>query len=343
MYNLRIGMASKFHEVILLALSDPQRPLDRSLLSTQGAFLWWYLDLVSELGQGLTLIWSWGLPFLGRRTSRPSINLALYSNCTCQMYLLEELNEAVWGDGVWTFGRTRIVETVQDGERRLHVDVDLDVPGSSIPLTGHIDARDPLLRGEDEPGDHKWTPLMGLGTGSAALRFGDWSVALDGEAYRDRNEGRVPLDSMGIERWSWGRVSVGGQLFIWYDVDAERRLYRVEDRLVPIDSAVEELDPRRDLYGVVWHGRLRFVELGLEVEQLPPVDRGPFYLRLPVRATLDGETGVGWSEVVLPRKLHRPLHQPFVDMRVRRPSGNSAFLPLFSGPRQGRLRRLVGA
>ena len=49
---------------MMLSLTSPDTPLDRTLLDVAGGFAWWYLDLVDERGDGLVLIWSFGLPFL---------------------------------------------------------------------------------------------------------------------------------------------------------------------------------------------------------------------------------------------------------------------------------------
>jgi hypothetical protein len=81
----------------------------------------------------------------------------------------------------------------------------------------------------------------------------------------------------------------------------------------------------------------------LVLEQAPPVDEGPFYRRHLVRGRLDGVEGVGFSEHVRIGQLDRRLHRPFVNMRVHSTHGpNSIWLPLFSGPRAGRLARLFG-
>ena len=59
-------------------------------MRSPGGFTWFYVDIVDDQGQGATLIWSWGLPFLpgyaaasraGRPQlpiERPSVNLVVY-------------------------------------------------------------------------------------------------------------------------------------------------------------------------------------------------------------------------------------------------------------------------
>jgi hypothetical protein len=80
------------------------------------------------------------------------------------------------------------------------------------------------------------------------------------------------------------------------------------------------------------------------LDQAPPVDEGPFYRRHLIRGRLDREEGVGFSEHVRIDRLDRALHRPFVNMRVHTTRGpNSFWLPLFSGPREGRMGRLFGS
>jgi len=81
----------------------------------------------------------------------------------------------------------------------------------------------------------------------------------------------------------------------------------------------------------------------LDVRHTVVSDDGPFYLRLLSEGTAaDGETATGWSEVVRPDRIDLARHRALVRMRVHRTSGaNSIWLPLFTGTREGRIRRLL--
>jgi len=48
----------------LVRVTSADRPLDRRLLEAPGGFAWWYLDALDARGDGLVVIWSFGLPFL---------------------------------------------------------------------------------------------------------------------------------------------------------------------------------------------------------------------------------------------------------------------------------------
>jgi len=80
----------------------------------------------------------------------------------------------------------------------------------------------------------------------------------------------------------------------------------------------------------------------MRVRQSAFVDRGPFYVRSLVEGELGGESGRGIAEHVVVDAIDRPIHRPFVDMRVQHTRGpNSFWLPLFVGPRHSRLHRLL--
>jgi hypothetical protein len=81
--------------------------------------------------------------------------------------------------------------------------------------------------------------------------------------------------------------------------------------------------------------------IAVAVERI--VDDGPFYLRVVNRVEGPGLSGRGWGEWVRPDRIDRGALRPLVRMRVHRPGGpNSFWLPLFSGPAGGRVRRLLG-
>jgi hypothetical protein len=72
------------------------------------------------------------------------------------------------------------------------------------------------------------------------------------------------------------------------------------------------------------------------------VDEGPFYLRFLVdAATRENQRGRGIAEQVAPEQVDRSWQRPFIRMRTHATAApNSIWLPLFSGPREGRSRRL---
>ena len=74
------------------------------------------------------------------------------------------------------------------------------------------------------------------------------------------------------------------------------------------------------------------------------VDSGPFYMRFITRGSVDGgEEATGIGELIRPDRVDLGRHRPLVRMRVHdvREGDNSMWLPLFTGPKRGRIRRLM--
>jgi hypothetical protein len=160
---------------------------------------------------------------------------------------------------------------------------------------------------------------------------------------------------LGIESWRWGRVALPDREIIYYFVDGvsaeEPGIQLVleafpDGRLLQHQTKVRWLGARRGLYGLRWHDRLHVSSdsgLDLTLRFSAPVDDGPFYLRFVVAGQdQHGQQGLGLAEHVAPAQVDRPWQRPFVRMRTHAAEGpNSIWLPLFSGPAKGRVRRLL--
>lgn len=359
----------------MIQMGSTCREMDPGLLRAPGGFAWWYADLVDPRGDGLVLIWSWGLPFLpgyagaSRRgapqlpAERPSVNLAAYSRGVPTVYLLQEYaaGEASWPDPrTQRIGGCRFTRTGGGGRCTLHAELDCPVPGSAERLTGsvRIEGVARISPADGSAGDaaHVWTPLTGPAEGTATLRVGGREVArVAGRAYHDRNGGSVPLHELGIERWMWGRFPLPDREVVYYLLwprgGAAPECLGV---VVHADGRTEETAglevelgrERTSLAGLRWPERVGLRAGGaswLEVRHRALADVGPFYLRLLSEGTAPGgASALGWGELCVPDRVDLPLHRPFVRMRVHRVgAGNSLWLPLFTGPRRGRVGRLL--
>ncbi len=357
----------------MISLSDPSLPLDRTLLEARGGFAWWYLDLVDAHGDGLVLIWSFGLPFLPgvthaartgapqRPADRPSLNVAVYQGGRCTFYLLQEYapEDAEWTPGTerCRFGTSTLTSSSDGTVCKVDANLRCPLPGTNRWLEAEIHAEGPAVHHDAaSPGDHHWTPLLTAARGEATLRVGDEPIAvLEGRVYHDRNGSRLPLDGLGIAHWVWGRAAVGDAERVWYLLWPEGGGDPLAMGLeigpdgatrgpIPLTVALE--GDRRARYGVRYPRVVTLNRDGapwLEIEHAAPVEDGPFYLRLPLRARAGDAEGPGWGEVVVPDRVDRPWMQPFVAMRVHRPHGGSSiFAPLFLGTARGRVARLFG-
>ena len=207
------------------------------------------------------------------------------------------------------------------------------------------------------PVDHRWCPRIVAGEADIDLRAGDREhYRFGGRAYHDANCGVTPFHRLGIDCWLWGRCPVGDREIVFYGLwpdDEGEPLYRVFDLGAGGEwRETDEIDfvrksARWNLGGMRWWERLELTGPAetdwspLSVEVRDVVDSGPFYMRFLTRTTAGEREATGVAELIRPHRIDLARHRPLVRMRVQQVAErNSAWLPLFSGPKQGRVRRL---
>lgn len=354
----------------MIELASATSPTPHEMLNASGGFAWWYADAVDADGNGLVLIWSWGLPFLpgytsaGRRgdapaaRERPSLNIALYRAGRPAYYLLQEYPEhdAECGIDRWRIGDSSFSHTVEGDQITLDADISCTDPTTGAEVRGSIRLRGSLCRQLDGGGEpvHVWGPITANATADVSLLVGETPFVLHGHGYHDRNYSSTHIDNLGIERWTWVRASREQSTWIVYALQGRAG---IADRTIVLrvseDGATEEIvgatvryeSEKLDRFGVRLARRM-FVCLEdmtlctIEVEAL--VDRGPFYLRGHATITTDEGVATGFVEVVVPGRVDRSIHRPLVRMAVHHVrDGGSIWLPLFAGPIEGRVGRLL--
>ena len=366
----------------MIDLASANTPVSVELLDIPGGFAWWYVDLVDDQGDGIVLIWSFGLPFLpgiasdarkGRPSaprSRPSLTLSVYEGGVATAYLLQEYDpvQATWEpaqgeEGVdrWRFGESSIRSQARSGRREVEVQLSCELPGGGR-LEGSITVSGASCMGVQTRGSqgaepvHAWAPLAMVATGSADLQINGRQVRLSGRAYHDRNSGQRPLHDLGIRRWSWGRLAFLEREVIWYHLEPEAPGQPTRDMVLEVrpdgqlraveDHAVEVGPQRWSPFGLRWPRWIRFKDVEgeqVEVRFHHKVDDGPFYHRYLVEGLRNGESARGVAELVVPDRVDLPWMRPLVRMRVHHAQrANSFWLPLFTGTREGRVGRLLG-
>jgi len=363
----------------MLELGSPQKDPPQSVLDAPGGFLWWYAELLDrDASNGLVVVWSFGLPFLpgyasadraGRATTprtRPSLNIVAYRDGREDLYVLHEFakERAEWdGAGRWRFGDSSISLVEDRGERILELDLDCAFPGSDDRLQGRLRLAGRATHVADSGhgaqgfarSEHAWSPLMGPSFGTASIRAGDrYRFQVAGRGYFDRNHSTQALHRLGIARWLWGHFPLEDRERIFYVMwpahggPAEIRGFDVDGdgRITVKDDLVAHIPPdRTTLYGMPWWPTITLDDengpwLKLHLEHR--VDDGPFYLRFIANAEAQGQRGRGSCEVIVPDRIDLARHRPFVNMRVSSDGeAPSMWAPLFSGPRRGRVHRLV--
>ena len=345
------------------SLPDPQS------YHSNGGFVWWYLDLRDKAGNGLVLIWAFGLPFLphyasqarkgnGRKPiDRPSLNISIYTEGSLDFYLLQEYAPEDCDSTVhqWRFGRShiRFEQVFQKGI--LSVELNCPIPNTRDCLTGTIHFEGPLRHGTIGQSDptHQWTPIIVAAEGEAHLSCGHSQYHIQGRGYHDRNAGTQPLHALDIDTWWWGRLafprhelifyalfpkSTAPPLYLAIQVDSQGQTSRLTNPQVTFSAY------RRSLYGMRWAQNIS-IEADqtstIEIQLKHKIEDGPFYQRFMCDAhDADGDS-FGFVEQIIPDKVDLDWMRPFVKMRVHHlEHPNSIWLPLFTGPRQDRIRRL---
>jgi len=350
-------------ELQVIGIAQKDDPLFAKSLHTPGGFAWWYADLVNGSGDGCVLVWSWGLPFLpgSRRRqiarSRPALHFAFYKKGKEQFYLLNEHPEEDADVDVLS-GSVRIgssqITLVEEGEKvRLNAQIDEPLSGTSDRVTVNLQLHGShfLIDGYPAPSSHVWSPRTVDAIGSMQLRCGDVHEEVKGSAYIDSNASSQSLQEQGISSWRWGRVRFPDGTLVFYEVEendgSKGTLAFFQDfNGGRVDGLqLHFRNARRGAYGVLSPRTLRAEGAGrsylVDCEHL--VDDGPFYQRFLLTA-LDamGQVGSGVGEVVLPPLIDLPWQRPLVKMKTFNVGGdNSMWLPLFTGNRETRRRRML--
>jgi len=351
----------------VLSLSAP----DLHRAPAADGFAWWYCDLVGERGEGVVLIWSVGLPFVpardgdGDALARPSCSLAVYRDGRERFYLLSagRPSSSLWdaAGSVYRVDESRFVIRRDLDRVALQADIDAPIPGGSLRVRGSIELHGqqcvlPSVAGA--PSAHAWGPLAAACSAEARLDLGDGSpLVIRGRGYLDGNRSDVPLSDLSIEDWRWGRVAMPDRELVYFllqssDGSAPKHLIleiAPDGSVVARDDVTIAFDEgRHSLYGL---RRTRVLELRARgdlvarIRYTSLVDDGPFYQRYLIDAE-DGAglRGRGFAERVVPARIGLAWQRPFVEMRLhRRGETASRWLPLFSGPTQGRVRRLLSS
>ena len=338
--------------------------LARKALVSSGGFLWWYLDIIDKNGNGLVLIWSFGLPFLPGYASsarkaqapipkhRPSITLSIYKEHVLDFYLLQELSpeEATWDEHKWQFGETHI--HAQD--KTLKIDLCVPIPASPHKLTGSIHIEGTTRKqGETKSNtDHEWVPILMPAHALVSLKSPIQNYQFSGRAYHDHNSGLPPLHELNIDRWWWGRLALPDRELIWYSlfpkdesppIHLSITINEAGETLIREKAQCETHQLRWSPFGLSWPTSFSFLspwDESIHVQVNAKVDDGPFYQRFTISCKTQQGQGHGFAEHVVPDCVDGDWMRPLVRMRVMHPQKNSFWLPLFTGPKKGRISRL---
>ena len=178
-----------------------------------------------------------------------------------------------------------------------------------------------------------------------------------GRAYHDHNSSLLPLHDLNIDKWWWGRIALPDQEFIWYSLLSDNQsppinmfitISQQGDVQVLEEGSCTLNNMQKSIFGL--SSPSHFIldtpwQEKISVEVRNTVDDGPFYQRYIVHAKTQKGAGFGIAEQVVPALVDGDWMRPLVKMRVANPrknaSKNSFWLPLFTGPKNGRWTRLI--
>ena len=88
------------------------------------------------------------------------------------------------------------------------------------PVSGAFDSEGHSLKqsGLNVDPHHRWTPILVNCNAAVDLECGDNKWYFTGRSYHDRNSGNIPLQSLGIQQWWWGRTALSEGELIWYEL-----------------------------------------------------------------------------------------------------------------------------
>lgn len=348
----------------MLRITNPEDPVLAGAVESGGGFAWWYADLLDHQGNGLVLIPAWGLPFLPGYASsardgtpqvaesRPSVALSVYEAGRCAYYVLQELeaDEATRDGHVLSFGDS----TFHFANGSLDASIDIEAPGGR--LTGEIAVRGvprkAVVGSPMHHDTHEWCPMSGPARGTWELAAGSRAFRGEGSGYLDRNAGLADLESLGVARWHWARVVLQDRLriaYVLFDAQGESNAAIVDvynDGTTEAHAATLRGTPRRrNVWGLSWWPELHLDSgrrtMTIRVDHRP--DDGPFYQRTLCSVDTEVGSGRGVGETCESARIDVGWQRPLVSMCVQHTNGaNSMWLPLFAGPRDGRIARLLG-
>lgn len=240
---------------------------DSAVLHSAGGFTWFYVDLVDDHGNGATVIWSWGLPFLPGYAGaaraghpelpidRPSVNVVVYRAGRERFYLLSEISrdDCQWSpDGrSWRLGESTFAWSDTTGPpgaaptRTLNADIDLALPTGGratgrLWLSGTLRRDAPGGPGRQDAGisdsTHLWTPMLAAARGGLDLQTPAGRLRVEGRGYHDRNSAPRPLHDLGIRSWWWGRVAFPDRDLIFYQLISRDPRSAPRDLVLELDA-----------------------------------------------------------------------------------------------------------
>ena len=303
-----------------------------------GAYLWWYVDAISDDGQHalsiIAFVGSVFSPYYAKAFARHGTSAQADDHCA--------INVALYSPGQrrWTMTERgagsvqRSAEHLQVGPSQLqwrgdHLQIDINEISVPIPqrVRGTVriypDALCDYSNALDDAGKHRWGPIAPCAR--VEVDLAQPGLRWQGNAYLDSNEGDEPV-TVPFKTWDWSRARMAdGSTAVIYDVtqlSGARTL--LAERFKP-DGSWESFDPaiQRDaLPSTLWR-----IDRGIRADAdtasrvLETLEDTPFYARSLLQTQLLGEQVTAVHETLQPQRLKSRAVQMMLPFRMPRRAG----------------------
>ncbi|MBL90277.1 MAG: hypothetical protein CMH56_00495 [Myxococcales bacterium] len=338
-------------------------------MHTPGAFTWWYADLVDENGNGMVLIWFFGLPFFPSKSLEMApdhlggLTLSVYKEGKLDFYAFQTYPpEGLYvnlDQNHWCLGNSTITLKESASETYLQASLNINYAGGEKPLIADLEVKgvrrnSALSLLEDKITSHVWSPMMLCAQGQFSGTIAGQPFRIEGPSYMDRNQSLDSIQDLGIKDWHWARISMKEKTWILYflqdhqDEWTQHAFSATPDGQMALEyvQSFEQKKLIKDRYGIRW-ARTSRVELfnqhqPLELSLSDPLEHSPFYMRHVITAKQGDEVGHGVYERLVPSRISLKWLQPLMAMRINEWHRNrSMWLPLFEGTSNDRWTRLL--
>jgi carotenoid 1,2-hydratase len=297
-----------------------------------GAYLWWYIDAISDDGQyGLTIIAFVGSvfsPYYAKAIKRGkasannhcAINVALYSRSGKHWTMTERGHQSIERDATH----------FEIGPSSLHwngsaLEIHINERGAPLPfpvrgiVRVHPRALSTYSTALDDGGLHHWGPLAPCAR--VEVELNNPSLKWKGHAYLDSNEGAEPIDRP-FREWDWSRATLSdGSTAIIYDVQQKQGKDRLLGlRFKPDGTHTTFTPPSRQILPLTaWRIPRRMRSEGdKRVEVMSMLEDTPFYERSILKTRLFGEDVISMHETLNVPRLTSPIVQWMLKWRMPR-------------------------
>ena len=300
-----------------------------------GAYLWWYVDAISDDGQHalsiIAFVGSVFSPYYASAFKSQGASVQADNHCA--------INVALYSPGQrrWTMterGRSsveRSADHLRVGPSHLawrgdHLEIDLNEISVPIPqrVRGTVRVYPQALcsysNALDDAGRHRWGPIapcarIEVDLAKPGLRW-------QGNAYLDSNEGDEPV-TVPFKTWDWSRARMAdGSTAVIYDVtqlNGARTL--LAERFNPDGSWQSfEASPKREvLPSTLWRiDRGIRADAGTTSQVTETLEDTPFYARSLLQSQLLGEQVIAVHETLQPQRLASRAVQMMLPFRMPR-------------------------